>query len=611
MQYAQIIPNTKTDIKNYSFTYKIPPELLPDIQPGCLVQIPFANRKILGLIIEIRKHRPRTVFNKKIKTIEKILTKTQQLTDRQIKLAFWLSKYYFTPLSDIIFTILPMPLLKKTSQIWQKIDNPNLTKQDLIFSSRFHHYQKLIRQTLKLTKQTIILFPQVELAEKFFYYFAKIFPKQVILYHSKLSKGEKWRNYQTILNQDAKIIIGSQSAIFSPAKNLGQIIIDSADSPNYKQDRTPKYDARKVAQMVSQIQGAEIIFVSPTIPLDFYQEIKSKKILWQKPTSPNFPKISIVDMNQEKNRRNFGLLSEDVKNKLTANFKNRKKSILFINKKGAAAVALCQGCRHIFRCPNCDSVLAYRAKFANYSQVLICHSCSYQSNLPGKCPNCQGINIKLLGGGTEKVEIEAKKLLPAAKVLIMEKDLTKRKISEIKNFDIVVTTSSLFFDYFQPASLVAMILPDLTLNLPDFRAAERTFQQIEYAKNYAENDFIIQTYYPENWLYQTILKNSDTAFYTKELSFRKKKNYPPFARLIKLVIADSNSEKAKQQAKKLADQISQLNQRIEILGPAPAYSVAKNQKYLWQMILKGTNLAHIPPQIPKNIKIDIDPVWLI
>ena len=145
MQYAQIIPNTKTDIKNYSFTYKIPPELLPDIQPGCLVQIPFANRKILGLIIEIRKHRPRTVFNKKIKTIEKILTKTQQLTDRQIKLAFWLSKYYFTPLSDIIFTILPMPLLKKTSQIWQKIDNPNLTKQDLIFSSRFHHYQKLIR----------------------------------------------------------------------------------------------------------------------------------------------------------------------------------------------------------------------------------------------------------------------------------------------------------------------------------------------------------------------------------------------------------------------------------------------------------------------------------
>ncbi len=609
MQYAQIVPDTKTDITNSVFTYKIPAELLVDIQIGSLVQIPFAGRKLKGLVLDIKKQKPQAAVTKKLRKIEKILVSKSYLGSDQIKLAFWLSKYYHSPLSAVLFAILPMPPLKKSKPVQKSASwRPTISQKDLLLKLRFYYFKKLIQKTLKNKKQTILLFPQVEMAKIFYYYFKKLYGEKVILYHSGQSKTEKWQNWQKILKEQksAQIIIGSQIAIFTPAQNLGQIIIDSADnSLSFKQGREPRYDVRKVAEKLAQIKKAKIIFFTPATPLEFAPSIKNKKVSWLRPKIPYETKTQIVDLAQEYLRQNYDLISEKVKQKLIANFRAEKKSILFINKKGIASVVICQDCNYIFRCPKCDSTLTYHIQF---SQFLICHNCNWQNKLPSDCPECRGANLRFLGGGTEKVEAEVKKLIPEAKILRIEKD-SKPKLSQ--KYDVIVTTQKMFTNFYQPANLVAALQPDLTLNLPDFKSAEKTFQLLKWLKLYTRNDFIIQTHYPQHYLFQAILENKDAKFYSAELAIRKKENYPPFARLIKLTIASPSQKEAAEKAKNLVLKLAKINKQTEILGPAPAYSVKSGHKYLWQIFLKGQDFKNILEVIPADWKIDIDPVTLL
>lgn len=609
MQYAQIVPNTKTDIENSVFTYKIPPELLPDIQIGSLVLIPFGGRKLEGVILDIKKRKPQAAKDKKLRKIEKILVSKPQILNNQIKLAHWISKYYHSSLSTVLFSILPLPPLKKSLKTEKKIIDSRASKKDLLLKLRFHYFHKLIRMALKNKKQTILLFPQVEMAEIFYFYFKKLYLNKVVLYHSGLSKTEKWKNYNKILGQQsAQIIIGSQLAIFTPYKNLGQIIIDTADSQNFKQEREPRYDVRKVAEKLVQLQKAKIIFFTPATPLEFVKSIKKKRIAWLRPKTPFKTKTQIVDLAQEYLRQNYNLLSEKVQQKLIANYKTQKKSILFINKKGVASVVICQDCNYVFRCPKCDSTLTFRIRYSKSSQVLVCHNCNFQDKLPSVCSECRGANLRFLGGGTEKIEAEVRKLVPQAKILRIEKDSGSNPKQE---YDIIIATQKMFSNFFESASLMVAVQPDLTLNLPDFKSSEKTFQLLKWLKLYAKKDFIIQTHYPRHWIFQSVLKNEDVKFYSAELATRKKENYPPFGKLIKLSIADPKSEKAQKNAEALAEKLARINKRVEILGPAPAYSVKKGNKYLWQIILKGQDFKNILKAIPANWKIDIDPISLL
>ena len=609
MQYAQIVPNTKTDIENSIFTYKIPAELLAEIQTGSLVQIPFAGRKLKGLVLDIKKRKPQAAISKKLRKIEKILVSKSYLTNDQIKLAHWLSKYYHSPLSTVLFAILPEPPLKKSKPVQKTIKKPKISSEDLLLKLRFYYFKKLIQKILKNKKQTILLFPQVEMAKIFYYYFKKLYGGKIILYHSGQSKTEKWQNYNKILEQQsAQVIIGSQIAVFAPAKNLGQIIIDTADSQNFKQEREPRYDVRKVAEKLAQFQKAKIIFFTSAVPLEFVKSIKKKKIAWLRPKTSFLPKIQLVDLNQEYLRQNYKLLSEKVQQKLIANHKAQKKSILFINKKGTASVVICRDCNHVFRCPKCDSTLTFRLRYSKSSQVLVCHNCNFQDKLSSLCPKCRGPNLRFLGGGTEKVETEVKKIIPMAIILRIEKNL---KIDTSQKYDIIIATQKMFSNFFRPAELVVAVQPDLTLNLPDFRASEKTYQLAKWLKLYAKKDFIIQTHHTGHFVFQSILKNSDRQFYAKELALRKKEGYPPFGKLIKLSIADPKPEEAKKNAEALAEKLVKINKRIEILGPAPAYTVKKGEKYVWQIVLKGKNPENFLSHIPKDWKIDIDPVSLL
>lgn len=614
MQYAQIVPNTKTDITNSVFTYKIPPELLVDIQIGSLVQIPFAGRKLKGLVLDIKKQKPQAAITKKLRKIEKILVSKSYLSSDQIKLALWLSKYYHSPLSAVLFAILPMPPLKKSKLVQKTESKPTISQKDSLLKLRFYYFKKLIQKTLKNKKQTILLFPQVEMAKTFYYYFKKLYGEKVVLYHSGQSKTEKWQNYNKILKEQksAQIIIGSQIAIFAPTKNLGQIIIDSADnSLSFKQGREQRYDVRKVAEKLSQLQKAKITFFTPATSLEFVLSIKKRKISWLRPKTPFETKTQIVDLAQEYLRQNYGLLSEKVQQKLIANFRAEKKSILFINKKGIASVVICQDCNHIFRCPKCDATLTFRIRYSQSSQVLVCHNCNFQNKLPSRCPKCQSANFRFLGGGTEKVEAEVKKIIPRAKILRIEKDREFNPPAGGQKYDVIIATQKIFTNFFQPANLVAALQPDLTLNLPDFKSAEKTFQLLKWLKLYSRNDFIIQTHYPQHYLFQAILENKDAKFYSAELTIRKKENYPPFARLIKLTIADLSQKQAAEKAKSLASKLAKINKQVEILGPAPAYSVKSGNKYLWQIILKGQDFKNVLKAIPADWKIDIDPVTLL
>jgi len=610
MQYAQIIPNTKTSQAVGLFTYKIPPEILTDIQIGSLVQIPFGNRKLIGLVWDIKKKKPSAALNKKLKAITKILAPQPQIIEIQKKLIDWLAKYYYSSLSEVAFSVLPSPLLKKGTKKNPIIKNPKITNIDLLFRIRFYNYQKLIKNNPK--KQTILLFPTTEMAEMFYFYFQKIYKDKVGLYHAGLSKSEKWRTYQKILNQKVKIVIGSQIAIFSPLLNLGQIIIDDANSDNYKQDQSPRYDARIVAQKLSKLHQAHLFFFTPTIPLDSYKPIKNKQIIWLKPESKNQPKTQIIDLTNEYQNNNYGLLSGLVKQKIIENYQAQKKIILFINKKGAASLVLCQDCNYIFKCPNCQSILTFRAKYYQGSRALVCHNCQYESQEFHQCPKCKGINLKFLGGGTEKLESEVKKLIPKVKILRIEKDDLKKLPARVKNYEIIIATQKIIHENFSPADLVVAVQPDLSLNLPDFRAAEKTFNLLKWLKLYSKNNFLIQTNNPRHFVFQAISKKNDLIFYKNELSIRKKEQYPPFSKIIKLFIAHSKRKIAEEEAKKLFQKLSKSsNKQFKILGPSPSYYLKKHNKYIWQIILKGQNPYQALKYVSKNWKIDIDPVSLL
>ena len=226
-------------------------------------------------------------------------------------------------------------------------------------------------------------------------------------------------------------------------------------------------------------------------------------------------------------------------------------------------------------------------------------------------PKLLGSNLRFLGGGTEKVATEVQKIIPEAKILRLESDHFEKINLQNLSYDLIIGTQQIFSKIFQPANLVVAVEPDLTLNLPDFKSAEKTYQLLKIAKLYAKNEFLVQTHYPQHLIYQAILRDSDQLFYHQELLARKKSGYPPFGKLIRLILTDSNLKHLEEKAMSLVEKIQNSDSSLKILGSSPCFKFKKAEKFCWQIILKGTKIMPVPEVLPKDIKIEVDPVSLL
>jgi len=608
MQIAQVIPKIKTQAEGI-FDYAIPPRLLPLMKPGILVSVPFRNRKVDGIVIELK----RTTKIKDLKEIIAIIDPEPAIDGIHLKLATWMSKYYFAPISKTLFENIIPParrFIKKHAgetksqySALEVLKAEQKSKRYLIvsdFKSRLQFYMEAIRQTELNGKQTIILVPDLENVE----FFSKILNKSSLI-HAGLTLTERFKIWDEIRNNKVKIIIGSVSALFAPVRNLGLVIVDQEENETYKSDRSPYYHALTVAEELTKITGANLIAGSVCPRIETFHKTNNDYIL--KFSRPKYDGATIINMNFER-----GILSQSLKDQIEEMLEQKKKVLLLLNRKGEGFKLTCQDCDWTNLCPNCQLPLKPIENFG------VCSRCEKNFPLPKTCPNCHGINLKPLGMGTAKLQKILKANFPEANIIKIEKKFSDDKKTALPaNWDIAVTTSyGLKFNY-PPISLVGIIEADHILSYADFYSSQKEFQTMFKFLRLAPTG-IIQTRLPENNLIGSLSKLDYQGFYQAELAEREKNQLPPFKKLIRLIykhtdelICVNETERVFKLLNKLA---KENNLAMELLGPLKLNTSRKLNSYYRQIIIKidpkinNQIMSDLLRHLPSYWSIDVDPV---
>lgn len=659
---VNVIPTVKIPFGRCQFfSYLVPENLISNVKIGQEVLVPFRGRKIVAVIFNIVKDN--FLKNIKLKFITKIIDNRPSLNTQQFSLATWISEYYYTSLGLAVKLMLPKRVrirkFKSQAVSPHRFFSPKLTSaQERIFkfiisspsrvfllhgatgSGKTEIYFKVIKEILSQGKQVIFLVPEISLTSQTIQRISSHFdPKIIALLHSGLSASEKFLAWQAIRDQKIKIIVGPRSAIFAPIRNLGLVIVDEEHDPSYKQyDQNPRYHARDVAIRLAQLYNAKVILGSATPSIESYylaeKGVYKLQTLPKRFTTKTLPKIEIVDMREEFKKGNFSIFSEKLKEELKKNILNQKQAILFINRRGTVTHLSCRDCGYVIACPQCEVPLVFHSTGKKQNQLL-CHYCSYSEKIPLLCPKCQSQYIKYFGIGTEKVEMELKKLFPKVRAVRMDSDAMNTKFAHFKiyndflakKFDVLIGTQMITKGWDLPnVDLVGIVSADAILNLPDFRSSEYLFQLVtqvagRVGRGQNEGKVILQTYNPKNKIIQLAALQNFDIFYNYEIKERKELGYPPYNSLIKLMAWDKDPKKIKNKIKKIAFHIERYIQDnklpIILLGPAPAFIVKKKGFYFWQIILKipinfnlkiRNELLHL---IPKNFILDIDPKSLL
>ena len=597
MQIAKVVPKVKTTGSGI-FDYDIPPEILPQMQVGILVEVPFHGRKIEGIVIDIK----RTSQFTNLKNIIRIIDPVPVIDDHHLTLAKWMAEYYLSSLGQTLFENIVPPAIrtikKQTLPIIQKKIYLNKNDRSYLIQADFSHrlkfYLKAISKTIHRGQSVLILIPDLTLIN----YFLKSIKNPIIL-HSRLTKTERWLAWNKIRSNSKQIVIGSQSALFAPVQNLGLVIIDQAEDETYKNDRSPYFSAITTAEKLVKISGSSLILgsLNHNVETFFYATKNNYEILKNKFLKPE---ISIVDTKSEKNIISTSLISE-----IEKSISKKEKIILVLNRKGEGSSLNCVDCGWVQTCQKCGLVL----RPENFKAV--CHNCENKYDLMTKCPKCQGFNLKKFGWGTKKLLKITKDLWPKEKIINLEKDGDKL----IDDFSIAIVTSYALKLPLPKIGLIGIIDSDSYSFLPDFRSAEKDFLNFFKFLKISKKG-IIQTKSPEHYFVRTLAKLDYMAYYQAELKIRDEGNFPPYSHLINLIYQNENEEICQKEAEKLAGKLRQIqNPKFQILGPAPAYFKKNRHLYRWQIIIK----QNLPRQEElgellkkqKDWKIDVDPVDLI
>jgi primosomal protein N' (replication factor Y) len=454
-------------------------------------------------------------------------------------------------------------------------------------------YLKLSEKVLERNRSVILLVPEISLIPQVYFLFNKFFKDKIILWGSAFTKSERFYFYKEALIKKPKILIGPRTSIFAPFQDLGMIIIDEEQENSYKEDdKFPYYHAREIAIIRGKIENVPVILGSATPETETIYLSKQNKyclhVLKERVRGYRFPEIEVLDLRKE--RFPF-FLSARLIEEIERNVKDKKQVILFLNRRGFAHFMQCIDCGYIFKCKNCDIPYVYHKDI----KKLVCHFCSYEIFAPDTCPVCKGTDVKYSGYGTEKIEEGLKEIFPNYKIMRMDLDTTRRKkevfemFKKFKNkeIDILIGTQMIIkgFD-FPDVSLIGILYADLTLNLPDFRARERTFIMLNQVIGRARKGgkVILQTMEPENPVIRYINPDDYEKFYEEELKERKIFSYPPFSHLLLIEVKNRDKNKAMENA----DEISKkLKGNFEILGPSFAPIEKIKNFYRVRILLKS------------------------
>jgi primosomal protein N' (replication factor Y) (superfamily II helicase) len=489
-------------------------------------------------------------------------------------------------------------------------------------------YVELLAGTLARGRPALVLVPEIALALPLVDRLRADLDARVALVHSGLGDGERADEWRRIRRGDVDVVVGTRLAVLAPLAELGLIVVDEEHDPAYKSDRTPRLQARDAALELGRLAHAPVVLGSATPSVDMEGrardgEIERHRLPTRLAGAP--PEIEVVDLRAELQAGNLGMLSRALAAAI-GGLDDGDQAILVINRRGTASVVLCRDCGHVAACPDCTRPLVYHQA----GQTLRCHHCGRAWPMPSRCPSCGSARIRYLGGGTERVEREVRDRFPGLRVGRLDRDVVERRGAAEKvvddftdgRLDVLVGTSLVTKGLDIPAvTLVGIVSADVALNLPDERAAERTYQLLAQAVGRAgrgdrPGTAIIQTYQPEHPAIVAVAEGRAEAFYDAELDLRRRFGSPPFGRLVKLTVALPDRAEAQAAGEALVEQLraraTATGQRVDVAGPAPAFIARRGDRWRFNVVLRGADPVRVlgdPPAAPWSI--DVDPESLL
>ena len=507
-------------------------------------------------------------------------------------------------------------------------------------SGKTEVYLRALCETLRLGGSAIFLVPEIALTPQLLSRIGERFQRSdIAVLHSGVPTAVRYDQWRKIARGDARIIVGARSAVFAPARNLKLIIVDEEHDGSYKQDERMRYNARDLAVVKARFHGAAVVLGSATPGMQTFFNAGNKKYRYL--TLPDragerpLPEVEILDMRSLRDDRGKpGILSPPLRAAIGETLEAGRQTLLFLNRRGFHTFVFCADCGHVLRCLNCSVSMTYHAG----ENILKCHYCDFAVKAPPICPACRGSRVRSFGMGTERLEEEISRAFPGARVRRMDSDSTARKGVQEKilqafdkgEIDILVGTQMITKGHDYPGVLlVGVVMADASLNIPDFRASECTFQHLtQVAGRGGRGDdpgrVIIQTLNPEHYAIRLARNHDYLTFYEEEIALRRTLGYPPYSRMVKLNISSTKRERVEEGAKIIGEMAKTISgalagrEKVDVMGPAEAPIAKLKGRYRWQLLLKGKNVGSLHRVVKDilaqnrekglEIRVDVDPL---
>jgi primosomal protein N' (replication factor Y) len=641
-----------------------------DLEVGCRVVVPFRKREVEGFVVSHRTDRP----NVEIHQIKEAIDRVPLLRPDIFKLCRWISDYYVSPIGEVLKAALPPGIRAKHLSLivspqssasrsggeGTRIERPLLTPDqaaalDAICSTQGFHpvllhgvtgsgkteiYMRAAEHFLSLGKSSLILVPEIGLTPQLTDRFSARFQGQTAVLHSGLTKRQRIDEWARIHAGSAPVVIGTRSAIFAPLANIGLIVVDEEHETSYKQEEVPRYNARDTAIMRAKFAAAAAVLGSATPSMESFRNAEGGKYhhvaLRKRVEDRPLPGVEIVNMREEYQAEGKQVLfSQRLLQAIAVRLERREQTMILLNRRGYSAFLLCRKCGFTFQCSACSVALTYHRSI----DKLLCHYCGLARHPPSRCPDCDSEYIHYVGEGTEKLELELKNIYPDATIGRVDRD-TMKHIRDFErvlggfrsgNIDILVGTQMIAKGHdFPRVTLVGVLGADAPLALPDFRAAERTFQLLTQVAGRSgrgdqPGEVVIQSYFPDHYTFQLAVTHRFEDFYARESRYRRAMLYPPFTSLAGVMVTDREPVRASTLARDVGQFLNSLrSNRIHILGPAPAPLERIKRVHRHQLLIKSSSRSTLHDVLKRlqgyveekkigatRVIIDVDPVSLL